>query len=134
MGLSSSLNIHPSPIFPCVDCKSVTDVMGSLICFTDFLGVLTRLCFFGSSGVFISISGFCFFGGSGVFFSASGFFVCSPSSWRFPWSGVASLEPLASFYFVSEIPRLSPHNTVERQLRRCSWNFNTSTLSLGAKD
>jgi hypothetical protein len=134
MGLNSSLNIHPASIFPYVDCKGVTDVIGSPIFFADFPGVATGLCFFGGSEVFISASGLYFFGGFGVFFSASGLFVCSPSSWCFPWSGVTSLEPSASFCFISEIPGPSPRNTAGRKLRRCSWNFRTSTLFSGAKD
>jgi hypothetical protein len=80
MGLNSSLNIHPYSIFPYVDCKGVIEVMGSVICFDDLAGVLTGLCLFGGSGVFISVFGLCFFGGSGVFTSASGFFVFPSSS------------------------------------------------------
>ena len=37
MGLSSSLNIHPSLTFPCADYKGVTEVMGSPICFSILL-------------------------------------------------------------------------------------------------
>ena len=49
-------------------------------------------------------------------------------------SGVASLDPKASFGSVSETTGVPPRNTTGRQLRLFSWNFNTEALSSGAKD
>jgi hypothetical protein len=40
MGLSSSLNIHPSLTFPCADCNGVTEVMGSRFVFPTLLEYL----------------------------------------------------------------------------------------------
>jgi hypothetical protein len=62
-----------------------------------------------------------------------GLLVFSSLSWCSSYPGAESFEPSASFCCTSTVIGFSPRNTGGRQLRRCSWNFKTSSLSSGAR-